>query len=208
MYCRIGTLSLLAGMVLATPGVTQEKSLKKSTGTLERRLDEMEKQLEYMLHSMKALRQALPATVSAEEPVLEMMPLKHADAEAVAQALQQLFGARAGVDFRATNLKKDILLVFTTPMELARVRDLVAHLDAVSSAKSAPPEKALRARIAEAESNLEMVQERAVWSERMLKRGFVSQSQVQADQLRVRQAEAVLEEARQALRGAREAPKK
>ncbi|MCI0378236.1 MAG: hypothetical protein L0215_11570 [Gemmataceae bacterium] len=54
MSCRIASISLLAGMVLATPGVAQETSPKKSTEAVERRLDELEKQLEQMLRAVKA----------------------------------------------------------------------------------------------------------------------------------------------------------
>jgi multidrug resistance efflux pump len=87
-------------------------------------------------------------------------------------------------------------------LEMGRLRDLVAQMDALALSRADTNEKGLRGRVAAAESNVEMMKERAAWTERMLKRGYVSQSQAQADQARLRNAEAKLEAARQALRQA------
>lgn len=52
-------------------------------------------------------------------------------------------------------------------------------------------------RIKEAESNLEMWRERAAWSERMEKRGYVGGSQVQAEKAKLQAAQIALEKVRE-----------
>jgi hypothetical protein len=54
----------------------------------------------------------------------------------------------------------------------------------------------LQRRIADAESDLEQWKDRAAWSERMYKKGFLSAEQAAADRTRLRAAEAALELAR------------
>lgn len=55
----------------------------------------------------------------------------------------------------------------------------------------------LEGRIRLAESDVEMWQDRAAWSERMAKRGFVSQRQVEADRVRLKTAAGTLDRLRE-----------
>jgi HlyD family secretion protein len=55
-------------------------------------------------------------------------------------------------------------------------------------------------RLSQAEANQEMSQDRVAWSARMLKKGFVSQSQAQMDRSRRQSADVVLDNVRQEMR--------
>jgi hypothetical protein len=65
----------------------------------------------------------------------------------------------------------------------------------------------LKARLSLAESEVEMLKDRTSWAERMVKRGFISQEQLQADRARLQAAQIQLERARGALKRAEGAAK-
>jgi hypothetical protein len=58
----------------------------------------------------------------------------------------------------------------------------------------------LKGRLALAESDVEDWKDRAAWSERMVKKGYMSKSQADADRARLAWAEMVLDEVRQTLK--------
>jgi hypothetical protein len=64
----------------------------------------------------------------------------------------------------------------------------------------------IKRRIAIAEADVEAWKDRVTWSERMLRKGYMTESQVEAERARLKRAEAVLGEEREALKRLPSAP--
>jgi hypothetical protein len=66
---------------------------------------------------------------------------------------------------------------------------------------------AIKREIAAAEADIEVWTERVAWSERMLRKGYVTEKHVQSERAQLKKAEAVLDEARRALKSLPTDPK-
>ena len=65
----------------------------------------------------------------------------------------------------------------------------------------------LKAQVGQLESDVESLKERATWAERMAKKGYLSESELQADRARLKKAETDLDRARRQLKALSPDPK-
>jgi RNA polymerase sigma factor (sigma-70 family) len=90
--------------------------------------------------------------------------------------------------------------VFTEAGAIVKAGEPILEIDAGQPAAPAKQRHAarddLKKQIEALEANVAQFQDRAAWSERMFKKGFISKSQVQADRARLEQAVAELDRAR------------
>ena len=207
-------LLLLAGLTTAgraddplpTPARTADAA------ALEKRLVDLEKQLAALMKEVQSIRKDLKAQAPHVE--IKIFALKHAEAAHVAHLLQDLLGGKVGKTIRiVADQRTNSLVIHATPEHLRLVEALLTRLDEPAAERKAlpPPAKKareqprqppaeLRARIAELESDLEMRQDRAAWAARMVKKGFMTVGQAQADQAAARAAAAALERAQREIR--------
>jgi Bacterial type II/III secretion system short domain len=212
MFARI-LAATLATWCFFIPNLAQAQQTDRSG--LERRLGELEKQLGLLLKEVQELRKELktatpaPAVPSGTE--FKIFTLKNAEAVAMTGILEALF---QGADGRALRITADprtnSVLVHGRTDALLAIEAVIARLDETPRRektpepvkKSARPDKRraeLERRITEAEYAVVESQERAAWSQRLAKLGYMTETQARADAARLLNAEAALEVAKSEL---------
>jgi hypothetical protein len=195
----------IASLVLAalTAGVATADDRPRT----ERRLAELERQLEAALKEVKNLRAGSPAKAeAAPKDDFGVYRLKNASAADLAQALQALLGDEDKKIRIVAEPVSNTLLVRATPDQTALFRALIQQLDVPAEGGAAKPKDAPKeapkeagslteklekvvARLALVESDLAQLQDRAAWSDRMAKKQFISAAQAQAERARLKEAE-------------------
>jgi hypothetical protein len=171
-----------------------------------------------------------PAAAPAARPQVKIHVLKNAAASRLVPIVQELFdperrGRLRIVDDQRTNS----IIVMGQADDLQAIEAVIKRLDELPAAAPKDdrrpglllPEEInklreaaladIQGRIAIAQADLEMWKERLAWSERMVKKGFLTAQQAAQEQARLKTAELLLEKLRQelkALTGASEEPAK
>ncbi len=178
---------------------------------LERRLAVLEKQLGALLNEVKGLRtdmQAAAAQAATPAPPkmeLKIFALRNADAADMMRVLTELFQGRDGrtqMHMRITaDPRTNSVLVHTRTDLLEAIEAVVARLEETRAPGkgAAPVKKAeqpsgrqraiLEKEVALAEAQVAAQKDRAAWSQRMAKLGFMTGSQVQVEEMQLHQAE-------------------
>jgi hypothetical protein len=180
------------------------------TAGLEKRLAGLEKQLAALMKEVQSIRKDLKTQAPKVE--LKVLILKNATALHVASVLHDLLGGKVGKTIHiVAEPVTNRLLVKGTAEQLRLVEALVARLDEPAAERKVgaePLKKAeaqlrleeLKARLTLLQSDLDMRQDRAAWSARMVKKGFLTAAQGRSDQAAVEAAAIALEQARRELR--------
>jgi RNA polymerase sigma factor (sigma-70 family) len=187
--------------------------------SLERRLADVEKQLQQLLTEVRSLRQELkgkgkPAEVVADGTVFR---LRHASAVDAAKILQEVFRGKRSPDLRVVaDPRTNSLIVFAAPRLLGDIKKVLLLLDepAADAGKgesnkqpSGPRKGALaeaKRRLDRAQSKVDILRDRVAWASRMLKKGYLSAEQVKEETKRLEDALIFLDKAKsdlQALSG-------
>jgi hypothetical protein len=184
---------------------------------LERRLAELEKQLDLLMKEVEALREESKplAAEPAAPPEVRIFHLRNADAAETVETLQQLFQADEARKIRiAGHQSANSVVVRAGHNDLEMVEAIVIRLDEAAAEVGAAegdaePRKArthkrpeeIKHRVAVAESDVAMWRDRVAWSERMAKKGYLTDFQVNADRGQLIRAEFALDQAQEELQG-------
>jgi hypothetical protein len=115
--------STVLASLLLVPAVRGEEKPRQSPD-VEKRLAELEKQLETMLKEVRALRQELKEPAVSTTIAVE---LKHANADDAAKVLQQIY--REAKTTRITTIGGKKLLIYADEKDAAEIRTIINILD-------------------------------------------------------------------------------
>lgn len=218
------SLFLFGGLVLALPtlGLTraaaQDRKPAAPKGTEQRqkaleRLAALETQLGRLLDEVKALRRELqgkdmPAPNTGE---LKVFQLRHADAGSAARILRDLLGTNTPALRIVSEPQTNSVLVVARPATLEVIDAVLARIDVPTGGKrdggkgQKPPAQPsgsvddAKRRATRAEADVAHAREYVTWSERMAKKGYMSNSEVRTFQARLEAAETALAQAKKEL---------
>lgn len=190
---RLTLLGLASLALVPLTAVAQERP------NLERRLADLERQLEASLKEVKDLRAELKARAEGD---FEIYRLKNVPAEGLAQTLHKLLGDDGKSLRIVAEPTSNSLLVRAKPDQANILKAIIQRLDVPAEGGDAKPnaapkevgtlteklEKAI-ARLGQVESDLEQLRDRAAWSDRMARKQFISAAQAQAERARLKSAE-------------------
>jgi len=216
MAFRIATIpTVVLGLFLVSSAIAEEPPPPKlqpapvapGPANLEKKVADLEKALEMLTKEVRALRQDLKqiAPPVAAQDAIRIFRLKYALAADVEKTVKALLGDKDSQAMRITSdPRTNSLLASGSSEQLEMIEAVLARLD-LPDEKSKQPRrseeqiKEIKDRVALAETELQICQDRFAWSERMVKKGFLSASQVLAEKLRLQYAEMALARAKREL---------
>ena len=210
----------LAGQAIGqTPPPAAKPAVASTPTDVDRRLADLEKYLAGALTEVQALRRDVKAlaakSAGPSEGEIKLVPLKHANAVQVAKVLQEFLGRGGGLVITA-DASTNTLLARGSLDDLVRMMKIVDQLDAAPAERRGAVDDELDKRHKEiaqtrqqildyleqwtkmAEADLNLQKDRVAWMERMAKRNYVSDSQVEQERARVQLLESNLTMSRQA----------
>jgi hypothetical protein len=216
---------LLVCALTAQALTAAEKSASSERPRARRAVAALEARVAALEREVKALRELVPGAKPAGEQAaaateMKIFALQNAVAGEARRVLEQIFSSRRGFNLAADD-RTNSLIVVAMPDDMQVIEALVMRLDMPAAQQGAALRSRgaldeveqqadlLRAKLAQAQADVERRREQLEFARRMASKGFVATVQVEAEEAALRAAEAVLEQARKAvaaLMGASETP--
>ncbi len=210
--------SLLVGLLvcgLSAPLTAADKSARSERPRARRAVAALEARIAALEHEVKALREVVSGAKPAGEQAaaateMKIFALQNAVAGDVRRILEQIFSARRGLNLAADN-RTNSLIVVAMPEDMQVIEALVTRLDVPAAQQGAALRRRgaldeveqqadqLRAKLAQAQADVERRRGQLVFARRLASKGFVTTLQVEAEEAALRAAETVLEQARKAV---------
>ncbi len=182
---------------------------RRAAAALEQRVAALEQEVEALRAEIAELKRLPASTASPSE--IKVIPLKNSLADDSAKLVQELFGPERESQIGAAADARSNSVILTGPPD--RMDVIVALLlrldesagDSRISLRFAPAKQLelraaeLKARVAQAEADVQARQEQLERMERLVEKGFATKLQFEAEQAALKAAETVLEQARRGL---------
>jgi multidrug resistance efflux pump len=208
-------VALSAGATL--PGRGEETPTRRSdrprarraAAALEQRVAALEKEVEALRAEIAKLK-GLPASTGSPSEI-KVIRLKHSSADVSAKFVQELFGPERGSQIVAVADTVTNSVILSCPTErMPVIEALLLDLDrsagdSMISLRIAPAKQLefraaeLKARVAQAEADVQLRQKQLERTEHLVDKGFATKLQFEAEQAALKAAETVLEQARRGL---------
>jgi multidrug resistance efflux pump len=208
-------VALSAGATL--PGRGEETPTRRSdrprarraAAALEQRVAALEKEVEALRAEIAELK-GQPASIAPLREI-KVIRLKHSSADASSKLVQDLFGPERGAQIgAAAETVTNSVILYGPPERMHVIEALLLELDQ-SAGDSLMARRftgakllelradELKARVAQAEADVQLRQEQLERTERLVDKGFATKLQFEAEQAALKAAETVLEQARRGL---------
>jgi multidrug resistance efflux pump len=182
---------------------------RRTAAALEQRVAALEKEVEALRAEIAVLKGQPASTAPPGE--IKVIRLKHSSADASAKFVQDLFSLERGSQIVAVADTVTNSVILSSPTErMPVIEALLLDLDrsagdSMISLRFAPEKHLelraaeLKARVAQAEADVQARQEKLERTERLVDKGFATKLQFEAEQAALKAAETVLEQARRGL---------